>query len=147
MLVRQGADGETAEEIAQETMLTVWRKLCQSSNDIGGVTAWTFTIARNLSSGRLRRQAVWQDSSEELDTTKLPQGSAGDTPSWEREQGDIECGLGKLPPEQLQVMQLAFVDGLSRAEIASKLDLPLGMVKLRMRLAFDGLRGSAERAA
>ena len=58
--------------------------------------------------------------------------------------GDIEHALGRLPPEQLQVIQLSFIDGLSHSEIAARLKVPLGTVKSRMRLAFDKLRFSPE---
>ena len=147
MLMRQGADKETAEEIAQETMLTVWSKSHQFSHDRGSVAAWIYTIARNLSIDRVRRQAVWQRCCEDLETIERLQATAPEPRSWERERGEIEGALGMLPPEQLQVIQLSFVDGLSQNQIAVRLDLPLGTVKSRMRLAFDRLRCSAERGA
>ena len=66
---------------------------------------------------------------------------------WERERGEIEGALRGLPPEQLQVIQLSLVDGLTQNQIAAKLDLPLGTVKSRMRLAFEKLRCSKEHGA
>jgi RNA polymerase sigma-70 factor (ECF subfamily) len=147
MLMRQGADRETAEEIAQDTMLTVWRKSHQFSNARGSVSAWIYTIARNLRIDRVRQQAVWQRCHEEFETMERLQPSADEPRSWERERDEIEGALGGLPPEQLQVIQLSFVDGLSQSAIAARLDLPLGTVKSRMRLAFDKLRCSAERRA
>ena len=56
MLMRQGADIETAEEIAQETMLAVWRKFNQFSNDRGSLSSWIFAIARNLRIDRMRQE-------------------------------------------------------------------------------------------
>jgi RNA polymerase sigma-70 factor, ECF subfamily len=147
MLVRQGTDMDMAEEIAQETMLTVWRKSQQYSREMGSVSAWIYTIARNLRIDRVRRQAVWQRCYEELETIERLQVSADEPRPWERERREIEGALGGLPAEQLQVIQLSFVDGLSQHEIAAKLDLPLGTVKSRMRLAFEKLRNSAERGA
>ena len=147
MLVRQGTDRETAEEIAQETMLTIWRKSQQYSRERGSVSAWVYTIARNLRIDRVSRQAVWQQCYDELETTERPHASADEPRPWERERREIEGALGGLPPEQLQVIQLSFVDGLSQSEIAAKLELPVGTVKSRMRLAFDQLRCSEERGA
>ena len=50
-------------------------------------------------------------------------------------------GLRTLPDEQRIVLQAAFYDGLTHAEIAAQLDLPLGTVKSRIRLSFKHLRG------
>ena len=54
-MMRQGADANTAEELAQETLLTVWRKAALYSSDKGSAATWIFTIARNLRIDRLRR--------------------------------------------------------------------------------------------
>jgi RNA polymerase sigma-70 factor (ECF subfamily) len=143
MLMRQGADRETAEEIAQETMLAVWRKSHQFSSDRGSVSTWIYTIARNIRIDRLRQQAVWQRYYEELENTQRHEPTADEPVYLEQQRNDLETALGGLPPEQLQVIQLSFVDGLSQSEIAAKLGLPLGTVKSRMRLAYDKLRVAA----
>ena len=145
MLIRQGTDRETAEEIAQDTMLAVWRKSSQFSHDRGSISAWIYAIARNLRIDRVRQQAVWQRCHEEFGMVERLQPSVVQLHSWEQEKGEIEGALSGLPPDQMQVIQLSFVDGLSQSEIAEKLDLPLGTVKSRMRLAFERLRSSAER--
>lgn len=147
MLMRQGADRETAEDIAQETMFTVWRKSHQFSNDRGSIAAWIYTIARNLRVDWVRKQAVWQRYQEEFETMERLQTSVDEARSWEQEEREIEAALGRLPAEQLQIIQLTFIDGLSQREIAARLDLPLGTVKSRMRLAFEKLRCSGEREA
>ena len=61
-MMRQGADSNTAEELAQETMLTVWRKAGLYSGEKGSATTWIFTIARNLRIDRLRREMTWVGS-------------------------------------------------------------------------------------
>lgn len=147
MLMRQGADKETAEEIAQETMLTIWSKSHQYSRDKGSVSAWVYTIARNLRIDRVRKQAIWQRCYEEFETIERLRTTPDEPRFWEHERNEIDGALGGLPPEQLQVIQLSFVDGLSQAQIAARLALPLGTVKSRMRLAFDKLRCSSERGA
>ena len=52
--------------------------------------------------------------------------------------------MESLPPEQLSLVRLAFYDGLSHSEIAEKVELPLGTVKSRIRLAFTRLRRQLE---
>jgi RNA polymerase sigma-70 factor (ECF subfamily) len=140
MLLRQGTDKETAEEIAQETMLAVWEKSHQFSGDRGSASAWIFGIARNLRIDRIRQQAVWQRGYEELENIERLQPVAEAPRVWEEHRREIEKALGDLPPEQLQVIRLSYIDGLSQTEIAARLALPLGTVKSRMRLAFDKLR-------
>ena len=58
-MLRQGADAATAEELAQETLLAVWRKAGLYSDEKGSATTWIFTIARNLRIDRLRREVAW----------------------------------------------------------------------------------------
>jgi RNA polymerase sigma-70 factor (ECF subfamily) len=147
MMMRQGADRETAEEIVQETMLAVWRKSHLFAAQKGSISTWIFTIARNLRIDRVRRQIVWQGFCENFET--LP---SGDEPideqlAREQEREQVEYALASLPAEQLQIIRLSFEDGLSQTEIAGKLNLPLGTVKSRMRLAYDKLRGFVERTA
>ena len=145
MLMRQGADKETAEEIAQDTMLAVWRKSHQYSSEKGRISTWIYAVARNLRIDRLRRQAVWQRLYAELETVERLHGEAVAAQPWAGEKRDIETILHGLPPGQLEVIQLSLIDGMSQAEIARKLRLPLGTVKSRMRLAFKKLRATAER--
>lgn len=144
MLMRQGADRETAEEIAQETMLTVWSKSDQFASQKGSASAWIFTIARNMRIDRVRKQAVWQRYCDDSEMVEALRPSAEMTIPCDSGHRDIERALRSLPPEQLQVVQLSFIDGLSQSEIAERLDLPLGTVKSRMRLAFGKLRCAAE---
>ena len=145
MLIRQGADIHTAEEIAQDTMMAVWRNTHQFSNDKGSVSAWIYAIARNLRIDRIRKNAVWQRMYTELESIEWHEGEAVYAQRWVGERHDLENALGGLPPEQLEVIQLAFIDGFSQSEIARRLRLPLGTVKSRMRLAFEKLRSSVGR--
>src|SRR5262245_36499355 len=72
MMLRHGADVETAEEIAQETMIAVWRKAHLFVESKGSISTWIYTIARNLRIDRIRRQPVWQVYDE--DFSHLPSG-------------------------------------------------------------------------
>ena len=144
MLMRQGADKDTAEEIAQDTLLAVWQKSHQFSLDKGTIAGWIYAIARNLRIDRLRRQTVWQRFYADLETIERLHGEAIDAQPWVGQRRDIERALNELPAEQLEVIKLSFIDGLPQGEIAKKLALPIGTVKSRMRLAFKKLRSVAE---
>jgi RNA polymerase sigma-70 factor (ECF subfamily) len=125
-------------------MLTVWRKSGQFTAEKGSASAWIFTIARNMRIDRVRKQAVWQRYCDEFEMVERLRPSAETTIPCDSGHRDIERALRGLPMEQLQVVQLSFIDGLSQSEIADRLKLPLGTVKSRMRLAFGKLRGAAE---
>ena len=147
MLMRQGADRDTAEEIAQDTLFAVWRKSHQFSIDKGTISGWIYAIARNLRIDRIRRQTVWQRFYADFETIERLRNDSIEPQAWAVERSEIESALNGLPPEQLEIIQLSFVDGLSQGAIAEKLALPLGTVKSRMRLAFKKLRAAAEREA
>ena len=143
-MMRQGADANTAEELAQETMLTVWRKASLYSGEKGSATTWIFTIARNLRIDRLRREMTWvslpDGHDEEASTDALP-----DEVLSERERKvRVQRALAELPPDQYEVVSLSYVEGLSHSEIAERLGLPLGTVKSRMRLAYHKIRELVE---
>lgn len=144
LLLRQGCDMATAEEIAQEALLTVWRKAALFAADRGSVATWIFTIARNLRIDRFRRQTPWQEYNEELhqqaDDAPLPDETLHSSRITER----MRTVLAAIPQDQRTIIMLAYVDGLSHSEIAGRLDLPLGTVKSRMRLAYQKIRQSCQ---
>ena len=143
-MMRQGADANTAEELAQETMLTVWRKAGLYSGDKGSATTWIFTIARNLRIDRLRREMTWislpEGHNEEASTDALPD----DILSEQERKVRVQQALKELPADQLEVVSLSYIEGLSHSEIADRLHLPLGTVKSRMRLAYQKIRELVE---
>ena len=143
-MMRQGADPMTAEELAQETLLTVWRKAGLYSDEKGSATTWIYTIARNLRIDRLRREVPWQALPEGHDETQSDDPTPDEALAEEERRQRIQAALGELPPDQYEVVALAFIDGLSHNEIAERLSLPLGTVKSRMRLAYQKMRAAVE---
>lgn len=142
-MMRRGADAGTAEELAQETLFTVWRRASLYSPDKGSAATWIFAIARNLRIDRLRREVPWQELPEDLE------GAAGDTLPDEalaekERHARVRAALASLPPEQREVVALSYLEGLSHGEIAARLELPLGTVKSRMRIAYQKIRAELE---
>lgn len=143
-MMRQGADATTAEDLAQETLLTVWRKAQLYSDEKGSATTWIFTIARNLRIDRLRREVSWQPLPENRDE-EASDGPSPEEEVTERERRDkVRAVLATLPPDQSEVVTLSYVEGLSHSEIAERLGLPLGTVKSRMRLAYQKVKEAVE---
>jgi RNA polymerase sigma-70 factor (ECF subfamily) len=143
-MMRKGADAGTAEDLAQETLLTVWRKAGLYAGDRGSMTTWVFAIARNLRIDRLRREVPWQELPEgrlaEASSEPLPDEAMAE----KERQMRVQAALAELPPEQKEVVSLAYLEGLSHSEIAGRLALPLGTVKSRMRIAYQKIRQTLE---
>jgi RNA polymerase sigma-70 factor, ECF subfamily len=143
-MMRQGADPTTAEELAQETLLMVWRKAGLYSRDKGSASTWIFTIARNLRIDRLRREVPWQELPEGHDEISSDDPNPEEIVStWERQER-TQAALATLPDDQKAVVSLSYLEGLSHSEIAERLSLPLGTVKSRMRLAYQKIREAVE---
>ncbi len=140
MMMRQGADAAAAEDIAQETLLTVWRKAHLFAANKGSVATWIYTIARNLRIDRLRRQLPTQGIPAELVEIPSDDDLPDETLNRDQQRERIRKVLETLPPEQCEVVRLSFIEGLSHNEIAGALGAPLGTVKSRMRLAYEKIR-------
>ena len=138
---RSGAGDLAAEEVAQETLLAVWRKASLFNPAAGGAAAWIFTIARNLridAARRERRAGVTSDIDAEFVVDESPRADSlvVATQSAER----IRRALDELSEEQMRVIELSFYEEKAHAEIAAVLRIPLGTVKSRLRLAMTKLR-------
>jgi len=139
-MIRQGANADLAEELAQEALTTIWRKAALYSPDKGNPTTWIYTIARNLRIDRLRRERAWQPLPEGY-VEKVCDDPAPDEMASEQERvRRVQEALKMLPAEQVEAVTLSFIEGLSHSEIAEHLEIPLGTVKSRMRLAYQKLQ-------
>ena len=141
-LLRLGASPAAADELAQETLLTVWRKAAQFDPARAGASTWIFTIARNLRIDSLRRERLAPRDEDPADAVDQLSAEAG-LMSAERE-ARVKAALQTLPDEQLRILRLSFFSETPHAAIAKELDLPLGTVKSRIRLALGRLRALLE---
>ncbi len=144
VLMKQSSDANTAEDLMQETMLTVWNKADKFSKYRGSVSAWIFTIARNKRIDGYRKQGTkhYLDI-EDIELTDDAMGSEEILISNERDK--MVTDISKtLPPEQKEIIEMSFVKELSQTEISKTLGIPLGTVKSRMRLAYKKIKKSVE---
>lgn len=140
-LIRHGAPAGLAEDLAQETLLTVWRKAAYFDPSKASVAAWVFTIARNLRIDTVRRErSAIAYALAAPEPQAAPETPEDDSQTAEREMR-VKEAIKHLPREQLEVVRLSFFFDKPHAEIASELSLPLGTVKSRLRLALARLRG------
>lgn len=139
-LMRPGMTPGAAEEIAQETMLTVWRKASYFDPARAGAATWVFTIARNLRIDHQRRYHRPDDGAiDPSDEPDQPPSGEAILLTAERE-AKVREALKTLSEDQATIVRLSFFDETPHAEIARVLDIPLGTVKSRVRLAMGRLR-------
>lgn len=139
-LMRLGSDDTMAEEVAQDVMVTVWRKAALFDRTKSSAATWLFRVARNRRIDMLRRKRTINVDTETMviEDENLP--DPNETLDEDKRQARIRKALAQLPEQQLQLVELAFFTELSHSQIAEETGLPLGTVKSRIRLAFGRLR-------
>lgn len=139
-LRRRTADDELVESALQDTFVAVWRSARRYRGD-GDVGAWLWGIAIRQLIDRLRSRAGRDVADSPLVAALVPSlRSAEDELLLAVEHGDLGAALARLSPELCQAIQVTVLDGLTNREAARLLDLPLGTVKSRVRLAKQRLR-------
>ena len=138
-LMRLGLPAAQADELAQETMLIVWRKAAWFDPSTAGASAWIFTIARNLRIDAARRERLSQADRDPLEDAPPPPPADTLLDAAQRA-GRLRAAIDSLPAEQADVLRLSFFDDRPHAEIERALGIPLGTVKSRLRLAMARLR-------
>lgn len=130
------------EELIQEVMIKVWQKSSSYDANKAAASTWIFTLARNTRIDMLRRQNkyagttsievedIWEDTTENGPYAFLTQ---------KRDEQYIKASLDQLPDEQQLVIRKVYMEAKSHAEVAEELQLPLGTVKSRVRLAQNKL--------
>lgn len=141
-LVKTGMQPDAAEEIAQSTLVAVWRKAGQFDPSSAGAAAWIFTIARNLRIDAVRRAARQSradqpaEPDDGFDAVESPETTMARRDDVSR----VTAALSRLSEEQSTVIRLSFIEERPHGEIAAALGIPLGTVKSRIRLAMSKLR-------
>lgn len=141
-LMRGGCDECQAEELAQESLLMLWRKAAHFDATQASVGTWLFTIARNLRVDRFRSLGAGHVPYDDADL----QAVADEAPPpderlhlaqlCERMRAALHC----MPAAQARVLRLCYFEGQPHTSIANELQVPLGTVKSRMRSALAYLR-------
>ncbi len=136
-------DGGTAEDLVQETFLRVWNRIQAFEPGRGALGPWLLAIARNRAIDHVRSSSARMDKNAyELDVREHP--SLFVDMSREVENTDharlIRAAIAKLNENQQRVIELAYYEGLSQTEMATRLGQPLGTVKTWVRAALAILR-------
>jgi RNA polymerase sigma-70 factor (ECF subfamily) len=141
LLMRILNNREEAEDVLQETFLQVWRKAADFDETRGRPFTWLVTLGRSRAIDRLRTLASRERIAEAGAREVSEEISDAATDAFKSEQrGLVSNALAKLPDEQKGPIMLAYFDGLTQSEIATRLGAPLGTVKTRMRTGMIRLR-------
>ena len=140
--MRLGAQALQAEDLVQETMLRVWDRGALYDPARAQASTWVFTVARNLRLDALRGERHPEPDSDRHLAELIDDTATADelTDSLQRD-NRVRAALATLPPEQMEILRLSFFEDVPHAEIARRLDLPLGTVKSRIRRALHRIRG------
>jgi RNA polymerase sigma factor (sigma-70 family) len=135
-----------ADELVQEVMLKVWQKAGAFNPDKAAASTWVYTIARNCRTDMYRRL-------QKFDTSLRAEDLSGEQETEEayvvlhqrRNQDRIHEMVKELPVDQAQILAKVYMEGKTHSEVAEELNLPLGTVKSRVRLAIQKLQIQFER--
>ena len=147
--VAQGmlSDPDEAEEVVQEAFTAAWNHTGALGEEHEALMPWLLRITRNRAIDRLRRRArrrAWLARAEAsgalpTDTVAPVEPNEAARPGWHVHES-VHAALASLPAEQREAVELAYFRGLTHAEIARMLEIPMGTVKTRLRLAVGKLR-------
>ena len=135
-----------ADELVQEVMLKVWQKAAAFNPEKAAASTWVYTIARNCRTDMFRRLQKFDTPLAAEDFTPEQEGEEPFAVLQSRRSGDrIRDLMDQLPSDQAQILAKVYMEGKSHAEAAGELDLPLGTVKSRVRLAIQKLQVHMEK--
>ena len=141
MALRQLGDNGRAEDATQETFAAVWRSARSYRPERGSASAWLYAVARHAIIDRARQR---REPAAEVPDEPSPRRGPDEQAELAWLSWRVHSALERLPERERVVLELAYWSGLSQAEIASYLDVPLGTVKTRTRAGLARLAGLLE---
>jgi RNA polymerase sigma-70 factor (ECF subfamily) len=138
-------DESVAEEVLQEVFLQVWRQAARYDRSRSSVSTWLVLITRSRAIDRLRSRQVKERTAAHLQQENPAPHTSPEGPGsvfLKERRRRLRREMRALPPEQRQVLELAFYEGMSQSEISASTGIPLGTVKTRTLLAMKKLRNA-----
>lgn len=150
VIYRMVADQQVAEDLLQDSFLSVWRRAVSYLPQQGEVRSWLFSIVHHRAIDHLRslqrRAAIHKLSLADVEQDEqIASSDAWDAAWLSIQRTQIREALMSLPKEQRLVIELAYFQGWTQAEIAEGCQIPLGTVKARVRLGLLHLKRLLEK--
>jgi RNA polymerase sigma-70 factor (ECF subfamily) len=136
-------DATLSEECVQDVFVALWRRAVDFDPTRAKLTTWLFVVARNRAIELGRQKTRRPELRDDLEPVGFAPDPAELVAVADEAQRVAEA-VAELPEEQLEVLRLAYFDGLSHSEIAGVIGVPLGTVKGRVRLALQRLRSLSD---
>ncbi|WP_440056486.1 sigma-70 family RNA polymerase sigma factor (plasmid) [Pseudoalteromonas sp. T1lg65] len=140
--VKQFGNEALAMELVQDTLTSVWRKAHLYHSDKGAATTWVYTVMRNASFDTLRKMKTNKEEHISEDIWPILQDSQATDEDFKDhlQNAQIQKYINKLPAAQRDVVKGVYFQEMSQEQLAEQLDIPVGTVKSRLRLALQKLR-------
>lgn len=129
-----------ADEVVQDVMLKIWQKAGQFDDQKASINTWIYTLTRNCRIDYLRKngkhvsdidpEPIWDSLVDENENLLASVQLA-------RQSSVLNEKLAKLSSDQRQILSKVYLEGKTQQETADELDIPLGTVKSRTRLALQ----------
>jgi len=134
-------DRSAAEDVVQDAFMNVWRSARSYDTSRGNLRTWLLTIVHNRAIDQVRGMARIRPEAD----LQAIQSTAQVPDAWEALAADLERkqiqeAFAQLPDAQRETLELAYFGGYTHAEIARRMDVPLGTVKGRMRMGLEKIR-------
>jgi RNA polymerase sigma-70 factor (ECF subfamily) len=142
LILRVVRDRGVAEDLVQETFLRVWNRVHGFDAEKGAIGPWLLAVARNRAIDYLRSASGRERNAVEFEETDHPSlyiDMEQDILTSDKARV-VKQAMEKLSPQQRQVIELAYFEGLSQTEMAERMKQPLGTVKTWVRTALKNLR-------
>lgn len=131
---------EIAEDILQETFIKIWNSAESYDSSKGRLFTWMMNIARNLSIDKLRSKDFKNSVKNHDIENNVDFIDAQKKVSFNSDTLGIKEMVTALKPEYTSILNMVYFKGYTHMEAAEELNLPLGTVKTRIRMAIMELR-------
>jgi len=138
---------EDSEDVMSEVLATIWKKASTYHPKKGSLVTWICTTTRNRAIDRVRsvqrRSALYDRFEENVEVDAPEFSTSGREKLYQSDARSVlQSAVVELSPEQREVIELAYFEGLTQKQIAERIDSPLGTVKARIRRGVERLRVS-----
>ncbi|MFN0048584.1 MAG: RNA polymerase sigma factor [Cytophagales bacterium] len=129
-----------AEDVMQEAFVKIWRKIDDFNPEKGTIFTWMLNISRNTGIDTTRSENYKKSAAayDVVENTKKIDAFRNET--YKTDHIGVKEIVERLKPEHKEIIDLIYFNGFTQSEVAEHLQMPLGTVKTRVKLAMNHLR-------